>query len=369
MADTLTEYQVFIKTPAGVRKAIVTDFLELEYAKERRAVGLLRFALSGVHAAIAFIEDKAQVEVWRRNQALGLDWYCDFYGLVRDIEWEGVNPGIMRVTCDEQNVMLSWRVVAWAAGVASRTKFTSAKGETIMKTLVDYNLGANATTGNGRKRTGTITGVSVETDGAGGNTLDWYCAPKAGRTVLSELQDLAKVAGGDFEWAKTGAATWQFKWHAGQLGTDKSASVKFGLAYDNMANPRARIERSAEKTAAVVAGQGEGTLRTFVTRTGANYDATNNNIEVFVDARDVESTAGLNAKGDEVLEDAVALEGFDFEVLQTEATAYGSDYKLGDLVTVVSPFTGTALTRCVQAVSVKVLEEGGEAIEVEMVEQ
>lgn len=236
-----------------------------------------------------------------------------------------------------------------------------------MKTLVDYNAGANATVLNGRKRAGVMTGVSVETDGGGGNALDWYCAPKAGRTLLKELQDLAQVAGGDWSLAKTGANAWEFRWHVGQLGEDLTATVIFSLAYDNMANPRARIQRAQEQTVALVAGQGEGEKRVFVTRTGANYGA-GNDIEVFVDARDIASTAGLNAKGDRVLEEAVALEGFDFDVLQTVASAYGKDYDLGDLVTVVSPFTGLAMSRCVQAVAVKVLENGGEEINVETVE-
>jgi hypothetical protein len=254
--------------------------------------------------------------------------------------------------------------VAWKAGTASRSVFTSDPAETIMKTLVSYNAGSAATTGHGRIRTGTITGISTAADGADGTVTDWYCAYD---NLLETLQKLARIAGGDFDLVKTGAQAWEFEFYTTRLGTDRSATVIFSLEYDNMSNPRFVTQRLSEATVALVGGQGEGSLRQVVTRTGANY-AAGNDIEIFVDARDAGSTAGLNAKGDTVLEERRAYDQFDFDVLQTAVSLYGKHYFLGDLVTAVNPFTGTALARKINGVTVTV-NRGTEQIAVETADE
>ena len=359
-----TDYQIRIKNVAGVTQAIVTDFLTLAYAKRVNEPGIATFALPGNHTAVSSLVDKGQVEIWRRNQAQGIDWYCDFFGLYRQPDRVGGQPGRFTATCPGQMEMLRWRTVAWKAGTASRSVFTSDPAETIMKTLVSYNAGSAATTGHGRIRTGTITGISTAADGADGTVTDWYCAYD---NLLETLQKLARIAGGDFDLVKTGAQAWEFEFYTTRLGTDRSATVIFSLEYDNMSNPRFVTQRLSEATVALVGGQGEGSLRQVVTRTGANY-AAGNDIEIFVDARDAGSTAGLNAKGDTVLEERRAYDQFDFDVLQTAVSLYGKHYFLGDLVTAVNPFTGTALARKINGVTVTV-NRGTEQIAVETADE
>ena len=122
-----------------------------------------------------------------------------------------------------------------------------------MKTLVSYNAGSSATAGNSRLRTGTISGLTVEADGANGNTLDWFCAYD---NLLESLQKLAAIAGGDFDLAQTAVGAWQFRWHTGQLGTDRTATAIFALERSNMANPQDQLLRTVEKTACIVGGKG-----------------------------------------------------------------------------------------------------------------
>src|SRR5690606_30648784 len=138
--------------------------------------------------------------------------------------------------------------------------------ETVMKALVTYNATSSGTTADGRIRnvaTGGLT-ITVEADGGGGNTVDWYCAHDH---LLETLQKLARIAGGDFDLIKTAATTWDFKFYDGQRGTDRSSSVIFSLDHGNMARPRYQIDRREERTVAIVGGGGEGDDRTFVTRT------------------------------------------------------------------------------------------------------
>ena len=217
-------YQIRIKTAAGVLAAILTDFESLAYSKRINSPGVASWRLRGDHDAIALHAHRGQVEIWRRNAGLGIDWYCDFYGLFLDQGYAYSDRDVWTGRAYGTNWLLSTRWVAWYASTTDRTKFTATAAETILKTLVSYNAGANATVVNGRLREGAITGLSIEADGAGGNVLDWFCP---WQSLLPTLQSVADVAGGDFDLVRTGAATVEFRWYAGQLGTDRSATVIF----------------------------------------------------------------------------------------------------------------------------------------------
>ena len=356
-----TEYKIRVYNAAGVQTAELNDFLSLSYTKEVNAPGICELSVSGDHTMIAGLEQNSQVEVYRRNPTLGLVWTCDFYGLYRYYRYQYSDREVFTVRCPGQLSMLGWRHVMWYANVASRSKFTSAKAETIMKTLVDYNLSANATTANGRVRAGNMTGITCAADGAAGNTLDWFCTWE---NLLTTLQKLAQVAGGDFNLVKTAAATWEFRWYLGQLGTDRSATVIFALDRGNMAEPSYALDLINEVTVAVVGGQGEESGRATATRTGSAYNVTTNNTEVFVDARNVNTAAGLNSAGDQQLYNLTGRADFRFKVLQTPACFYGLHYFLGDKVTAAYK---TAATFKIKRVTVGVEASGAETVNIELV--
>lgn len=363
----MTDYKIRAYNAAGTLQYELVDFQSLSYRKAVNEAGLGKFVLNGEHPLVGEIADKWQIEFWRRNQGQGIDWTCDFYGLFREPDREGAGPGTFTALCPGQLSILDWPIVAWPAGTANRSQFSSTPAETILKTLVGYNAGSNATVGNGRLRTWAISGwtINVEADGAGGNDLDWYCAYD---NLLATLQDIGAVAGGDFDLVKTAAATWEFRWYDGQLGQDRSGKVIFAVGLGNMARPRFRQRRLAERTVAIVAGQGEGSGREIAVRTGGNYSVTNE-IEMLVDARNVAlgDSGGLNTRGDQALFEKRATDEFDFDVLQVPSTLYGLHYFLGDLVTVRSPYSGSDVTRKIRAVTVGV-DTNGEQIGVEMVD-
>ena len=182
--------------------------------------------------------------------------------------------------------------------------------------------------------------------------------------MLDQLQAIAQIAAGDFDLIKTGAQTWQFRFYAGQRGTDRSATVTFALELGNMAAPVYRYMRLVEKTVAVVGGQDTGVNRAVVTRTGTDYSAAND-IELFVDGRSDDSTAKLNARGDSALDKAQARNAFSYKVLQTPASLYGLHYFLGDLVK--AKYKAINVTKQVYAVSVSFDgKDSKEIIDVEM---
>lgn len=359
------QYKLVVKDTSGAVVAEISDFLALSYSKEENGPGWCRWRVRGDHDVVSAIDHLYQVEVWRRMARYGVDWYRDFSGYYDGEERLHSDQGFFQAECPGDVARLGWRIVAWYAGETNRSAFYSKAAETIMKTLVSYNVGASATTGNGRLLNGTMTGMSVQTDQALGNSLDWFCAYK---NVLDELMDLSKVAGGSFDLVKTGDAAWEFRWYTGQRGQDRSGSVTFALGMDNMANMGYRRHRMRERTVAVVAGRGQGGERETVTRTGTNYSAAHHR-EVFVDARNKRSTAGYQDAGDTRLDELEAREEFVFDALQTEGYLYGRDYceggVVGDLVTAVKWFDGSGVTQRIRRVQVTMEQGGGERVEIE----
>lgn len=355
-----TGYKLRFYSPAGILVAETSDFWHLSYAKRVNYPGLLTFNMSGDHAAVVLLENRSQVEVWRRNQRQGIPWYCDFRALYLSQERQYTDRNIFTAYCPGQMWLLSTRIIAWYADTANRSKFTSVPAETIMKTLVQYNAAGSATTGNGRLRAGWIPGLGYDPDEARGNTLSWNCAYKS---LLTELQDLALVGGGDFDLVKVAAEAWTFRWYTGQRGLDRSSTVIFALDRGNMSNPHYRYSRIAEKTIGIVGGAGEKSGRDIEIVSGADFDNQDNNIEVFVDARSIKTAAGQQAAGNKRLNELQARDVFDFNVEQTASCLYGADYELGDLVTARA--FGVEGTYKFVAAIVTLNEDGSDQVDIE----
>lgn len=355
----VAEYRLDIYSATGSKVAEVTDFLVLSYRRQVNAPGLLTFTVPGNHRVVSQLEHNSQVIVYRRNPTLGLPWTADFWGLFRGQRRTYTDHDVFEATCPGMLTMLGWRIVAWYAGTTNRSSFNSVNAETVMKTLVSYNAGAEATTANGRIRNGTISGISVQADGAGGNTISLDCAWD---NLLDVLQKVASIGGGDFDLVKTGAQAWEFRWYAGQRGTDRTATLLFALERGNMAEPEYDYDRLDERTVAIVGGQGEGSNRVVVARTGPDYSATND-IELFVDARNNTTTDGLNASGDAKLQETRARQQFGYRIVQTPGCAYGVHYSLGDLVR--AQYGPVNVTQKIAGVTVTLDRDGAEKIDVE----
>lgn len=346
------EYYIELRDfTTGARIAILTGatgsgadarngFLRMGCHQQVNAPGLLEVEVPYDAPFLASLADKTQVLLKRRDPARSIDWYTEFVGLYRDPEYTSRNGRrTYTLRCPGLMSLLSWYHVLWPAATANRTLFTSAKAETIIKTLATYNATSSATTANGRDRTAPLYGIAVAADAAGGNTIDWTASRS--KTLLEELQAIALIAGGDFSLAYTNSTTRTLNFHAGQLGTDRTSTVTFAESAGTMDNVRWTRVRSSERTAAIVGGVGEGAARSITTRTGTNYHATDNNIETFVDAKDLgedgDTTAAREARGDKRLDELESRDSFSFDVVQTEGLYYRGSYVLGDLATAVKP--------------------------------
>lgn len=335
-----------------VKRAAIADYLWLQYRNGVNEPGRLNFGLNVDTYDVTTFEPYDQVEVWRRDPARGIPWHADFYGLFRGDDDVTDEDGVATFTakCPGQMSILGFRHVAYAAGVANRSTFSAVVAETIMKTLVTYNCTALAVATadpatrhrNGDLGAGMGMTITVEADQGRGNVLS---RSFANGNLLSILSDtLAPGAGGDFSLEKTGAAEWTFRFHPGQLGTDKSTGadkVEFSQLRGNLLQPRLTHDRLNEATVAICGGQDTGTNRVYVIVEGPDY-AANNDIEIWVNASNEATTAGLASRGAASLEGKRATVALAFDVLQTSQVFYSrvavagkKTYREGDLVAVV----------------------------------
>jgi hypothetical protein len=343
--------------------AELVDFLFLSFGRKVNWSGSFVLRLAGNHRVAGQMVDGDMVVVLRKDGTAG-NWRREFVGIYQDLDQQDAEPGTFTASGIDDQAVLGWRIVAWKASTTNRSLFTARPAETIATTLVTTNLGAGALATSGRELDGVLPDLTVAADEGQGAVMTLGCA---WQNLLEALSDVAAVGGGDFSLAANEDLDgWAFDWHPGQLGADRRAEVVFAIGRGNMGRPRYRLQRMAEKTAAIVGGTGERAERQIVVRYGAGHSAARHR-ELFVDAADIDSQAGWQGRGDQALYRARAVEEFGFDVLQTPGLRYGRDYFLGDLVTAVNPFTGAAIDQQITALNVVVASqpERIELIEVE----
>lgn len=372
-------YEIRIYSRAGVRFATLTGttgnpsagadggYTSLSYTKEVNAIGSGSFSINADSSVVDFLDPAgvtqldAQVEIFRSDSANSIANYVDFYGLLRDREYTTDDNGIVTFTAylEEQSDFLRRGSIAYRANVANRSLFSAASTRTILETLVTYNATSAGTTGDGRDRTVDSWGanITVSSGATAGTTQTKSCM---GRNLYEVLKEVAEAGGLDFKLTKTGAQAWQFTTVA-MLGTDRStgsSKVTFSLPRGNMRRPSLRSNHRAERTVVTAGGQQTDSDRVVRTRTGTNYNALYNSYELFINASQYTTNAGLDAAADERLKELEAHDTIAFDVIQVPSTLYGKHYFLGDKVSAY--FLGKTYTPQVRRVNVDVRQRGNQ---------
>jgi hypothetical protein len=367
------EYTIIWRSSSGVRRSVIAlagpgdgiigrnYAIRLAYRKEVNAPGWFRVDVPGDHPDLPLYTDKDQVQILRRPP--GGSFAPDFEGVFRDEAVADDEYGQDLTSLSGPGAMgrLGWYHVFYPADTVNQTVFTSVPAETVLKRLVRFNATSEATAANGRIRTAPNYAISVAADGATGNVLS--VRPGAYRNLLQAIQRTQPISGLDFDLIRTAPNAWEFRTYLGQRGTDRRASLVFSRELGTMRDVRYAVERSAERTVAVVGGQGEGADREVVVRTtGPNFSAAND-IETFLEATDVEfgATALLNARGDAALDGVAARPTFEFAIVPTESVRYGVDFQVGDLCRARHPRIGVIDVQ-IMAVSIE-YEAAGESRE------
>lgn len=344
-------YELFLKLydrDGDLKKGYISP-IWARYTDRVNSDDPLIFMLHNESDGVELIEEFDLIEVFIRNRDLFLmdsdgGFVSAFVAIVRDWNYSTDENGetFIEFKAPGINHLLSFRSVAWYAGVENRSVFQDVRSESIMKMLVDYNCTSNASTGNGRLRNGDLLpgmgfDVSIAADGSAGNVIS---ATFKGSNLLTALQKIADQAAGDFALSWQGANDFEFEFYPDQLGADKSSGsdrVLFSLENGTMRDPRL-IRTGASGTVAIAAGEGREELREVSVVNGDDY-ALDYDLEIFVDARQEKTEEGRIYRGGLKLYEKRIREQLTFSVLQTGNQFYSpiditgrKTYRAGDLV-------------------------------------
>lgn len=237
--------------------------------------------------------------------------------------------------------------------------------ESIMYDFVDVNAGPAAPAD--RRIANLVLGVDLGRGdtGAGGGGGDFDVAVTSERTgrgrfqsIHDLLREIAEATRDNLGWRITQTLTGPEKLFEVYEPADRSKTARFAEDIGNLAGFEYEEERP-EATVVIAAGKGEGTARMFATATnGAAFERWGR-IEAFVDARDVDDADELQRRAEEKLAAMGSKTKLAIEPRDTAALAYGVDYRVGDLVTVVAD--GEQIVDVVRSVRL-VYGAGGEVI-------
>lgn len=364
-------FRYFLETAppdAGIDQ-VIDNFISLSYTKRLNEPGFATVVLPRAHAAASNLDLDSVVLFFRGqpHDAVGVSYYQDFDGIWRGNIRETTTSGRKTVTLyiPGSLSLIAREIVAFKAGVANRSTWSSKTVAQIWSDVLNYNF-----TVVDAQRILPFTSLStvprVSFDSAPtGPTIDYAAAY---RNVLTVLQELANI-GGFYFIASSNAS---FSGVIGDYqnvrllvnsGTDRSATVTFALGRANVVSVDLDERRINEPTKMIVGGQGDGTSRTVNVRTSSEYDEINHS-EMFIDARDLATSAALDAKGDTKLAETAYKPRFTFRASQAPGSYYGRDYFLGDLVYAL--YEDTGFTQRIVGVTVAVGEDGKEAIELDL---
>lgn len=346
-----THWQIRVKDTGGNLVAVLDDTggfsrASISQTVNKTGTGTVEFPALDSRRDL-FVLD-GPVEFWRSNKVWGLDWYREWVGFYRDPtdeEQQDGNPRFVAHVVGPED-FLARREIAYK-DITSSQVMKSGAGETVIKEYVDENAGPSATTGNGRKRTGTLSGFSIEADQARGST---WSGSRSYEKLLKVVQEIAQATGLDFEMdMNANPSTFTFRIHE-LLGDDRSkeglcrstgknmygnSPVIFSREAGTLRHPVRSSTRKQEVNVAFVLGRGEGSNRSIevVENTDLSDDSPWNDIEASVSAGN-EDDVNLISRGQTFLAEKAPVEEVNFELVQKEKSLYGLHYFLGDIVAV-----------------------------------
>jgi len=368
-------FKYYVKTAppdAGVDH-VIDNFISLSYTKRLNEVGFGTLTLPRDHPAASNLDLDSAVLFFRgqTNDAVGVDYYQDFDGIWRGNVRETITSGRKSVSLyiPSSLSLIGREIVAFKSGVANRSTWSSKTVAQIWSDVLTYNfmvpdvqrlLDFTSLAG------GTVDRVSFDAAPTG-PTIDYAAAYKNCLSVLQELADI-----GEFHFHARSIASISFggiidDYQAVKVevnpGTDRSGTVTFALGRANVVSVGLDERRLNEPTKMIVGGQGDGTGRTVNVRTSSQHDEINH-AEMFIDARDVSTSTGLDAKGDARLVETAYKPRFSFRASQAPGSYYGRDYFLGDLVYAL--YENVGFTQRIVGVTVAVDADGKEDIELDL---
>lgn len=313
-------YQIYVRDSELNRVAPVEGFKSLDLVSRFNGVGAFELNLpTNTEAAQELLKPKSGIVVVKNG-------YNIFSGPVasRKRTWNS-STDTMLIRGFDDNVHLNRRLVyPEKNGNFSLQDYDvlTGKAGSIIRLYVDVNMGPSALP---ERR---VQKLIFEVDKGIGEVVTGR-----GRfhNLLEFCQSLA-LAGGDigFKIIQEGGNL-IFKHY---VPTDKTKSVIFSPLYGNLV----AFEYSKddpETNYSIVGGSGEGAERLLLQKGDSPSISEYGRIETFIDRRDTLETDELNQALDEELASKVVKTGLSITPIDTENSTFGTDYMLGDKVSVI----------------------------------
>jgi len=359
------KYQLTWFDHYGNSKGTINAFSAIEYVKTLNAIGSLVVDIPrGLYQFDQFAVGDI-LEVWReKNGVLELQNETAYF--LQDWEFRTGQKGdeFIRLMASDANWLLDTAIVYASAGSADASM--SDYPDDMMKAIVNTQLGLSSPYSARRK-------LSVAPDlSAGGASITKAFAY---RNVLNVLIEIAALAGEGgvflaFDVVRTQPATFEFRTYTGQRGINHGRTSGdprlVGKQYGNLSEATFGVYHANERNYIYVGGQGEEAARTIVQRSNtARIGASKwNRRELFVDSRQNELTASLNAEGDAALDEFKPRKVLTGRLRDTPGMQYGVHYGFGDILSAEA--FGFHVDCHVASVRVRVDQDNGEQIDIRL---
>lgn len=242
---------------------------------------------------------------------------------------DGAASEIITVKGRELTSYLDRRIMVPPAGQAYYSLASSTPAETVIKTAVYDQLGAGATDADRRDAN-----LTIETDLAQG---DAYVLSSRYDSLLQVVSNCALAT---FSTAYVYLNHTTKKWVlAFTLGIDRTTGqttneqAVFSTSRETVLTATLKDTEQSYKNMAYVGGQGEGAARTIVTVPTSEPTGIDRR-EMFVDARDLTLTPSLENRGLQKLSENQYVKFISSDVLAYSQLIYGTNYNVGDKVTI-----------------------------------
>lgn len=341
---------------------VTSAIIKLTAVRVENAVGAMEIILPDIEGREDF--HKCQiVEIWRSEGDISEPFGETSYFLM---DWEReINKGeeIVKLLCVDANWLLTTRIVAYDAGTSQTDK--SGKADDIMKEIIYENFGAGAIPER------QIPSLAIQRDLSASETVEKAFTRRNVMTVCQELADAATEKGTNtyFDVVRTGLGEFEFRTYTNQRGVDHgfgSDDVRMvGKGLGNFEDSTFGEYHSQAWNYVYAGGQGEGDQREVV----ESFDASRievgtpfNRVEKFRDARNTETTSGLEAEADAHLKEGKPSKIITGKLLDAPGLRFGTHYRFGDVVAVDA--FGKKLDCHIS--TVRVVYDGSETIDVRL---
>lgn len=310
---------------------VLDDWQQLDTTHAHNAPGPGSVAAPSSRRLMAALQPGARIAVYRGDSPEA--WHSGPLEKPgpreRSVDGDNAGDGMIKLTWATHEAWLGARRVypnpalAWAAQTAEQWSVTGTVAETVLRSLVNTQLGPGALP---YRRVPRLQLAPANTPLLGTAVTDvsrfeW----------VSDVARRVALAGGNLGWRIR---------HVGQdllfgvtARRDLSASVRFSMELDNLTGYSTDPE-APTVTAALVAGQGEGAARPLRERSVVSSWG---RFEDFVDASSATTAEQLDAAGDEALAAGAESANLSADAVETAGPGlpvFGRDFWLNDLVTV-----------------------------------